>query len=112
MLLTHYRNAAMPPLHHPPEELLATYALGSLHEAESLVLATHMVFCPACRKQVSRYEKIGGALLDEMPEVDLPESCFEATLALIKNTQSTPVPKMAKQRPSRIPFPLNEYIDP
>jgi putative transcriptional regulator len=51
------------PNHHPDESLLIEYAAGSLNEAKSLLVATHMALCPSCRKVVQDGEVIGGALL-------------------------------------------------
>jgi putative transcriptional regulator len=53
----------MPPVHHPPEELLLDYAAGSADEPTSLTLATHLTLCPECRDTVARFESVGGALL-------------------------------------------------
>lgn len=49
--------------HHPDESLLIEYAAGSLSEAKSLLVATHLALCPACRKAVEDGEIVGGALL-------------------------------------------------
>ena len=51
------------PNHHPDENLLIEYAAGSLNEAKSLLVATHLALCPSCRKAVQDGEVIGGTLL-------------------------------------------------
>lgn len=51
------------PNHHPDETLLIEYAAGSLNEAKSLLVATHLTLCPTCRKAVHDGEVVGGALL-------------------------------------------------
>lgn len=49
--------------HHPGEEWLWGYAMGALPEAASLLVASHLTFCPACRAAVRDAETIGGAWL-------------------------------------------------
>jgi putative transcriptional regulator len=51
------------PNHHPDESLLIEYAAGSLSEAKSLLVATHLTLCPSCRELVKDGEAVGGALL-------------------------------------------------
>jgi len=51
------------PNHHPDESLLIEYAAGSLSEAKSLLVATHLTLCTSCRKAVHDGEVVGGALL-------------------------------------------------
>ena len=43
--------------HHPEEDLLLAYAAGGTDAAISLILATHLTFCPECRAGVA----LGGA---------------------------------------------------
>ncbi|MBA3326136.1 MAG: zf-HC2 domain-containing protein [Rhodobacteraceae bacterium] len=50
-------------LAHATPELLTAYADGSLSEGLSLLVASHLTFCPACRRRVARLEALGGALL-------------------------------------------------
>ncbi|MBP6010714.1 MAG: ChrR family anti-sigma-E factor [Alphaproteobacteria bacterium] len=50
------------PTHHPDEVLLLEYAAGSLDEAKSLLVATHLALCPACRGIVRSGEATGAAL--------------------------------------------------
>ena len=56
----------MNPNHHPNSALLMAYASGSLTEAFSLVLASHLSFCQECHDKVSDAEMIGGALIDDL----------------------------------------------
>ena len=37
------------PVHHPTDEFLLDYAAGALGEPKSLLVATHLSMCPACR---------------------------------------------------------------
>lgn len=63
----------MPINHHPPDDLLADYAIGVLPEAEHLVVAVHVSGCARCRRFVSTMEQLAGvALADAVPAPQLP----------------------------------------
>ncbi len=66
-------------LSHATSELLAAYAEGSLSEGMSLLVASHLTFCPACRSQVARFEALGGALLASESALEAPS--LEAVLS-------------------------------
>lgn len=95
------------PTHHLPEELLAGHAAGSLPEAVDLVVATHLGYCPQCRRAVADFEAVGGALLDEMAPAALAPDSLERVLARIDAPGSAP--SAAAERPSA---PLPAADDP
>ena len=51
--------------HHVGYEQLLAYAAGTLDEATSLLVATHLALCPACRSDLDLAEAVGGALIDD-----------------------------------------------
>ncbi|MBY6262537.1 anti-sigma factor [Azospirillum sp. 412522] len=55
------------PLHHPDEELLIGYASGQERAGKSLLVATHLAYCPDCRQRVASYEDLCGAWFEELP---------------------------------------------
>ncbi|MBB6251859.1 ChrR family anti-sigma-E factor [Nitrospirillum iridis] len=69
------------PTHHPDAELLARYAAGTLDHGPALIVATHLDFCPACRRHVRKWEALGGALLDTLPPAIMAPDALERTLA-------------------------------
>ncbi len=100
--------------HHIPDEILVSYASGSLPEAWSLLVATHLALCPACRKAANEVEELGGALLDELTPADLSDGAFDA---LMNRLESSPVDKeyVALEKrtadvPSILPEPLKSYV--
>ena len=76
--------------HHPTIETLAAYAAGTLDEARRLVVAMHVCRCPACSSQITRFEAIGGALLDQAPASPLTPGALEAVKRLIDEDRVRP----------------------
>jgi putative transcriptional regulator len=66
--------------HHPSEELLLAYAGGAADEATSLIVATHLAYCPACRGQSQTFEALGGTLLQELSPVPMARGALDAAL--------------------------------
>jgi putative transcriptional regulator len=97
---------AAPPLprHHPPEDLLAEHAAGTLPEPVDLVVATHLAYCPQCSAAVADYEAVGGALLEELPPADLAAGSLEGVLARLDAGDAPPHPASAARRPPADPF--------
>ena len=57
--------------HHPQDDLLLSYADGSLSESWSLAIASHLSVCSECRKTLEITETVGGILLEDIPDLDL-----------------------------------------
>ena len=75
--------------HHVGEDLLLAYAAGTLDEATSLLVATHLALCPACRADLDLAQTIGGVLLDRTEAaVPADEGVLEAVLDTPDNTVS------------------------
>ena len=70
--------------HHPNDELLLDYASGSLGEAWSLAIASHLALCPQCRKTLSAMEAVGGALLEDMDPAGIGDDSFEKIMARLE----------------------------
>jgi putative transcriptional regulator len=94
-------------LHHPGEDLIVAYAGGVAGEAMSLVMATHLTFCPRCRKAVAAAEKLGGRALETLAPAPMDKNALAATLARLDE----PPPPVAPA-PSRdgTPAPLRPYL--
>ncbi|MEC7761066.1 MAG: ChrR family anti-sigma-E factor [Pseudomonadota bacterium] len=54
--------------HHIPDAVMAAYVAGTLPNAFSLVVATHVSMCDDCRANLHAHEAAGGAVLDNMAE--------------------------------------------
>lgn len=95
------------PVHHPDDSLLVEYAAGSLGEAKSLLVATHLALCPACRRAVRSGEAasavlaFGDDVIEAVTAVEPPEvgaAAVEARSAGLRKSTST------------IPEPLRSYL--
>src|SRR6187549_56613 len=69
------------PAHHPSEELLLAYAGGGADEATSLIVATHLAYCAACRLQSRTMDALGGSLLQDLSPVPMADGALDAALA-------------------------------
>ena len=75
------------PEHHLHLELLVDYAAGSAPEPVSLLVATHLTFCPSCRQHVARLEDVGGALLDGIEPVPVDSEALDRMLARLDKAE-------------------------
>jgi putative transcriptional regulator len=104
----------MPPRQHPSEATLLAYAAGALTEALSLVTASHLAFCPDCRRQVAHGEAMGGSLLETIAPVLLDAGARDRALALIAapapRIAAPPAPKRTPIGDPRLPAPLGRYL--
>ena len=97
--------------HHLTDELLMAYSAGSLPEAFSLVVATHVSLCDECRARLGSFDTLGGAMLEECGNAELDAGALDATMARI--LEGAPqVAAKEKPRKSRgvFPRPLQDYV--
>lgn len=95
---------------HPTDDVLLEYASGALGDGMSLLVASHLTFCPECRRVVEAEEAIGGALLAAEPfAVDGPD--LAATLRRIGADRANPSPVVTEDDPgSPLPRPLRDAV--
>jgi putative transcriptional regulator len=65
---------------HPSSEMLMNYAMGNTKEAESLIISSHIAYCPICKAEVAKYESIGGFYLRNHEELKLTNSLWNKVL--------------------------------
>lgn len=94
--------------HHLTDALLMAYSAGSLPEAFSLTVATHISMCDECRARLGAFDTVGGALLEEADEVAMKSDSLAMTMARIRaaGLERKPAPRRA----GRLPAPLQEYV--
>jgi len=102
--------------HHTSETLLLQYASGSLDEASSVLVATHLALCPGCRAIVRDAEALAGAMLED----EAPEAMSEASLQAVLQRASRRESPAVRERPqpgfadlaagANLPEPLRGYV--
>ena len=95
--------------HHLSEDLLMRYSNGTLCEAFSLAVATHISMCDDCRAALESYEAMGGALLDVSDPEEMGVDSFESVMALIEN-QPVQNTEISERVESDVPLALSDYI--
>ena len=77
--------------HHISDDLLVSYAAGSLAEGWSIAVATHLALCPACRRGLTVAESIGGELLETMAD----DAALDDSWASVRSRLQHPPKKLA-----------------
>ncbi|MFN0114613.1 MAG: ChrR family anti-sigma-E factor [Paracoccaceae bacterium] len=102
-------DTSEPIRHHLTDDILMAYSAGSLPEAFSLVVATHISLCDECRAQAGAFDAIGGALVGQAEAAPLSADCLERTLARIAGA-ATATDRAPPPRPGVFPAPLRDYV--
>ncbi len=97
---------------HISDDLLLSYASGSMDEASSLLVASHLALCPHCRMRNSSAESVGGYLLDTIAETKVSSSIMDSVLARVRDqdNNATPLARPTFQPNFVIPEPLRGYV--
>lgn len=97
---------------HISDDLLLKYSAGTLDEASSLLVATHLALCPHCRTRNGSADALGGFLLDALEAEPVAPSMMDAVLNRIRN--EAPAPEPAARSPASahpiLPDPLRSYL--
>ncbi|MBI5129636.1 MAG: cupin domain-containing protein [Rhodopseudomonas palustris] len=96
---------------HVSDDLLLSYAAGTLDEASSLLVATHLALCPHCRARNAAADAVGGQLLEALPAADLSDGLMPSVMAQLRRPTAAPPP--VPVRPTSdivIPEPLRSYL--
>src|SRR6056297_1304243 len=97
--------------HHVTDALLMAYSAGTLPEAFSLTVATHVSMCDECRARLGAFDTVGGALIEQGAAEDVAPDSLSATMALIRAGGPGQTPKAApKPRADGLPAPLQDYV--
>ncbi len=97
-------------LAHPTDDVLLEYASGSLGDGMSLLVASHLTYCPDCRRTVQTSEAIGGAVLAS-GALSTDGLDFTAVLARIdKSPETASEPALSDDPDSPLPRPLSSAI--
>jgi putative transcriptional regulator len=97
---------------HLGDDILLKYAAGTLDEASSLLVATHLALCPHCRVRSGAADALGGVLLDSLEEAPISASTMDAVLARLRDEPQAPAPSASATGLINpvIPDPLRSYL--
>lgn len=95
--------------HHPPAELLAGFAAGTLDAGEHLAVAVHVSGCSACRRLVRAVEGIGGSALEAIEPVPMKAGALEGVMAKLDQSPSRPRPPADSLTDDGLPNILKRY---
>ena len=101
--------------HHPSDDLLWSYASGSLDEPYSILIATHLALCPACRGVVAKAESLSGELFEDIQPLDVDASALDSVLARLDDEddekfETVPQISDAQHDALGVPRPLKDYL--
>lgn len=97
---------------HLGDDILLKYAAGTLDEASSLLVATHLALCPHCRARNCAADALGGVLLDSLEAAPMSASTMDAVLARLREEPQASefsAPAAHSNNPV-IPDPLRSYL--
>ncbi|WP_187428269.1 Anti-sigma-E factor ChrR [Roseobacter fucihabitans] len=98
--------------HHLDDTILMAYSAGTLPEAFSLMVATHLSLCDTCRAQAESFDALGGEMLEHIDAhagTALRRNSLEATLALISGGP-VETPETTSVACPVLPKPLRDYV--
>jgi len=96
------------PRHHISDDLLVSYAAGSLAEGWSLAVATHLSLCARCRQRLGVAEAAGGQLLETLDA----GSASDDSWAAVRDRLGVPPKVETATQPETaiLPKPLRDYV--
>ena len=94
--------------HHLTPEILMAYSAGTLPEAFSLIVATHVSMCDACRAELDSYDAVGGVVMEDAGTADVSSDALAATMKLIATGDNAP--KEPRRSTGTLPSPLQDYV--
>lgn len=93
--------------HHLTPEILMAYSAGTLPEAFSLVVATHVSMCDTCRAELDSYDAVGGCVVESTDVAELGNNSLAATMKLIASENAETVQRRST---GTLPSPIQDYV--
>lgn len=94
--------------HHLSDALLMAYSAGTLPEAFSLAVATHVSMCDECRARLGAFDTLGGVMMETCERAELAPDSLEMTLARISGM--APAAPARPPRSGVLPGPVQDYV--
>jgi putative transcriptional regulator len=84
--------------HHPSDMTLAAFAAGTLDEGRALVVSTHLLTCPACRKAARAFEYARGVALQDSEPMPMAADALQRALQEISRENLSGAPVQGSDR--------------
>jgi putative transcriptional regulator len=100
--------------HRPSDDVLMSYAAGTLRQGPALVVAAHLALCPGSSERVRQFEAFGGITLEQASVAEVSIGALEKTLARLDSqapAQVLPRGNWLADLPEgmSLPSPLEHY---
>jgi len=92
------------PHNHPDNEVLFSYAAGTLRPGFDLVVAVHLERCGSCRGAVASFEAAAAELIDDCPPAGMSPAALSATLARLDDEEPVGPPPAPGPLSDRLPL--------
>lgn len=99
--------------HHPDDDIILSYAAGSLAESWSLAVAAHLSFCPVCRDAVALAESVGGDCLANMDQENMAPGALAQVLRRLDDMPRETFAQKVAEPPgpgNSLPGVLQRYV--
>ncbi len=98
--------------HHPSDDMLFDYVVGAPTTGANLLVATHLTYCPECRRTVRAGEAIGGSLMAGQEDTAAPSpQCRDAVLTGLSSANHPEIPdEKERGHSTSLPAPLRTAI--
>ncbi|MEP7239442.1 MAG: ChrR family anti-sigma-E factor [Devosia sp.] len=97
--------------HHIADDLLLSYAAGSLAEGWSLAVATHLSLCADCRARLAAAEAAGGQMLETIDGGAVEAGSWTALRGRLAPAPPATTPaKASAGEVAVLPKPLRDYV--
>ena len=100
----------MPITHHADDATMMSFSAGTLPEALSAVVATHLAMCPNCRDTLARMDLLGSVLLTGLPPASLSSPPPRTPACAATRTGGTDQALVGGYRSGDIPAPLSRLV--
>ncbi|MCB1381093.1 MAG: ChrR family anti-sigma-E factor [Alphaproteobacteria bacterium] len=95
--------------HHLDHATILAYAAATLGEALTIVAASHIARCPACRAAVRQAETMGGQLMLDLNATAVSSECKMRTLGLLDRATLHRFPARTSAQ-DEVPVPLSRAL--
>ena len=100
--------------HHLDNATLLAYSAGALDESMSVVVASHLAWCPQCHRASRCGDHLGGALIDDISEEPMSDGALARIMDCLDTASDTTsdVAVLADHRKPRRPDPALGELPP